>query len=247
MSGTAFVTGGARRLGRVILEDLARDHPVIVHHNRSADDALALCDGLRGRGGAAERFQADLSDLENHYARIVSLFRDHDVRVLVNSASIFEHDTLKTLSVSSLNRHMAVNCLAPCLLIRALAEALPEDGEAAVVNILDHKLQNLNPDHLSYTVSKASLATVTEMAARALAPRIRVNAVSPGYVLPAPEQSVEDFDRVKVQSPLGRNTSPEDIARAVRFLVEARSVTGETLAVDAGERFISRARDYSFR
>jgi NAD(P)-dependent dehydrogenase (short-subunit alcohol dehydrogenase family) len=165
---------------------------------------------------------------------------------LVNSAAIFDHDTIETFGADAFERHMRVNALAPGLIAKQFAAALPAVETGAVVNILDFKLTQPYPDHFSYTLSKYALAGATELLARALAPRVRVNAVAPGYVLPAPGQADADFQRLHAQTPLARGVSPDDIAGAALFLIEAPAVTGQTIAVDAGLRFRPRERDLAF-
>jgi NAD(P)-dependent dehydrogenase (short-subunit alcohol dehydrogenase family) len=163
---------------------------------------------------------------------------------LVNCAATFHHDLIDTLDPAAFEAQMRVNALAPSLLARALKETI--QGRGAIVNFLDFKLASPYPDHYSYTLSKYALAGATEMLARALAPAIRVNAVAPGYVLAAPGQSDEDYRRKHADTPLDRGTTPDDIARAVRFLMEADAVTGQTIFVDSGLRFRSFDRDIGF-
>ena len=151
-----------------------------------------------------------------------------------------------TLSADLFQKQMALNALTPALLARAFASALEEGVEGCVVNFLDFKLATPYPDHFSYTMSKFALAGATEMMARALAPRVRVNAVAPGYVLPAPGQAEADFARLHDDTPLARGPNPEDVAGAVRFLIENRAVTGQTIYVDSGRRFRAYERDMAF-
>ena len=141
----------------------------------------------------------------------------------MNCAAIFEHDTIDTFSQELLERHIALNAMTPAMLAREFAEALPEGARGVVVNFLDFKLANPYPDHFSYTLSKYALAGATELLARALAPRVRVNAVAPGYVLPAPGQAEADFERLHDDTPLGIGPTPEHVAHAVAFSVGERS------------------------
>ena len=141
---------------------------------------------------------------------------------------------------------MDVNAKSPLLLIRSLNEILEEGYSACVVNVLDQKIAEPNPDHLSYTASRYAMLGLTDALARGLAPRIRVNAVAPGHTLPSDAQTEEGFARAQSESPLGYGPKPEDIADAVCYLVGARAVTGQILFVDSGERFLSRARDVLF-
>jgi NAD(P)-dependent dehydrogenase (short-subunit alcohol dehydrogenase family) len=159
---------------------------------------------------------------------------------------MFEHDTVDTLSEGLLRRHIALNTFTPSVLAREFAEALRKEERGVVVNFLDFKLASPYPDHFSYTLSKYALAGATELLARALAPRVRVNAVAPGYVLPAPGQSDADYKRLHADTPLERGPTPRDIAHAARFLIENEAVTGQTIYVDAGRRFRSFERDMAF-
>ena len=169
-----------------------------------------------------------------------------DIRVLVNSASVFEWDGMTDIAPARFQRHMAINTLAPALLMQALNRHLPDGVEGCVVNVLDQKLFNMNPDHLSYTLSKAALRTLTDMAARDFAPRIRVNAVAPGYTLPTSSQTEAEAARLRTGLPLGRGADVTDLADAVAMLVENRSINGAELLVDAGEHLLARPRDSQF-
>jgi NAD(P)-dependent dehydrogenase (short-subunit alcohol dehydrogenase family) len=244
-----LVTGAGKRLGRAVALDLAgAGWGVVVHYNRSERAARAVVDEITEAGGVAALVSAELADAEQSASLVRRTIEaaGAPLSALVNCAAIIEHDTVDTFAEASLQRHMSVNALAPALLTRAFAEALREEERGAVVNFLDFKLANPYPDHFSYTLSKYALAGATELLARALAPRVRVNAVAPGYVLPAPGQSEEDFQRLHNEVPLQRGPMPEDVAHAVRFLIENPAVTGQTIYVDAGRRFISHERDMGF-
>jgi NAD(P)-dependent dehydrogenase (short-subunit alcohol dehydrogenase family) len=245
----ALVTGAAKRLGRAVALDLARANwGVVVHYNRSERAAQAVAKEIGEAGGLAALVRAELSDPAERASLIGHAVEaaGTPLSALVNCAAIFEHDTIDTLSEDALQRHIGVNTLTPALLAREFAEALPEEERGVVVNFLDFKLANPYPDHFSYTLSKFALAGATELLARALAPRVRVNAVAPGYVLAAPGQSDEDFKRLHDDVPLQRGPTPEDIANAVRFLIENPAVTGQTIYVDAGRRFVTHERDMGF-
>lgn len=245
----ALVTGAGKRLGRAVALELARANwGVAIHYHRSEPAAKSLKQEIVDAGGAAVLARADLGDAAERSALIGHAIEraSAPVTALVNCAAIFEHDTIDTLSEEALVRHMRINALTPALLAREFAEALPEEMRGVVVNFLDFKLASPYPDHFAYTLSKYALSGATELLARALAPRVRVNAVAPGYVLPAPGQAEEDWKRLHDDVPLERGPTPEDIAGAVRFLVEAPAVTGQTIYVDAGRRFRSYARDMGF-
>lgn len=246
----ALVTGAGKRLGRATAADLARSGwGVVVHYSASAETAREAVAEIAAHGGRAQSVHADLSDAAGRHALITHATQaaGAPLTALVNCAAIFEHDTIDTLTEEALQRHIAVNALAPAILAREFAEALPDDVRGCVVNFLDFKLANPYPDHFSYTLSKYTLAGATELLARALAPRVRVNAVAPGYVLPAPGQPQADYDRLHAQTPLQSGPSPEEVAHAVRFLLENDAVTGQTIYVDSGRRFVSHDRDMAFQ
>lgn len=244
----ALVTGAGQRLGKAVSLELARaGRNIVVHYRSSNDEAEAVAAAIQAAGGAAVTVQADLDDPDQR-ATLVARAREAGgpLSALVNCAAIFEHDTVETLSEAALQRHIAINTFTPSLLARNFAQTLRGDERGAVVNFLDFKLANPYPDHFSYTLSKYALAGATELMARAMAPRVRVNAVAPGYTLPAPGQSDEDFQRLHADTPLERGPTPDDIARAVRFLVESEAITGQTIYVDAGRRFRTYERDMGF-
>ncbi len=245
----ALVTGGAQRLGRAVAIELARAGcGVVVHYRGSAGAASDLIAEIAALGGRAVSVQADLNDKSARHALITHATQQAGapIRALVNCAAMFEHDTIDTLSEEALQRHIALNTFTPSLLAREFAEALPEGESGAIVNFLDFKLASPYPDHFSYTLSKYALAGATELLARALAPRVRVNAVAPGYVLPAPGQSQADFERLHNDTPPNSGPTPEDVARATRFLIENPAITGQTIYVDSGRRFRSYDRDMGF-
>ncbi|HYD72702.1 MAG TPA: SDR family oxidoreductase [Candidatus Binatia bacterium] len=245
----ALVTGAGKRLGRAVALDLARaSWGVVIHYNRSERAAQAVANEVRDASGASALVRAELGDAAERATLIGRAVEaaGAPLSALVNCAAIFEHDTIDTLSEAALQRHIGVNALTPSLLAREFAEALPEHERGAVVNFLDFKLANPYPDHFSYTLSKYALSGATELLARALAPRVRVNAVAPGYVLAAPGQSEDDYKRLHAQTPLKYGPTAEDIAHAVRFLIESPAITGQTIYVDAGRRFVTYERDMGF-
>tara|TARA_Y100001970_G_scaffold110172_1_gene137602 strand:- start:13274 stop:14035 length:762 start_codon:yes stop_codon:yes gene_type:complete len=246
--GTVVVTGGAARIGRHISLALARNgFSVAVHYFSSESDAKDLVSEIQSFGGEATHIQCDLSRPKTA-SEIISIAENSlgPVVGLVNNASMFSHDDISTVSKESWSDHMEVNALSPILLIGELVRRLPDGKNACVVNILDQKVAQPNPDHLSYTASRFAMLGVTESLARGLAPKVRVNAVAPGHTLPSSEQTQEGFSRAQSESPLGFGPSPGDIADAVVFLMGSRSITGQTIFVDSGERFLSRKRDVFF-
>lgn len=238
-----LVTGGARRIGAAIVRHLvAAGHEVAVHHHDSHDEAEALAAEL----GVA-LVTADLAD-EAETRGLVQAAAEAlggPVEGLVNNASLFAWDALPLADYAGLDRHMHVNLGAPLLLASATA-AQTGLAEGAIVNLLDQKLANPNPDFLTYTLSKAALAEATRLLAMALAPRIRVNAVSPGLSLPSLDQSEAEFTDVASHNLLARPVDLGDIARAVEHLLVARSITGQNVFVDCGQRFVRREGDVMF-
>jgi len=237
-----IVTGAARRIGRAIALDLAaHGWDVAVHHHRSGEEeALATVDAARRLGARAEALQADLGDpaqCETLLPRARQLLERVDA--VVNNASHFEIDEIASFDPARMERHWRANTAAPILLARALAAA----GRGTVVNILDQKLWNPNPDYFSYTLSKAALESATTMLAMALAPAVRVAGVAPGITLPSDLLTGEAFERAHRMTPLGRSSTPEDIAHAVRFVLESPAITGTTIVVDGGQHLLAQPRD----
>ncbi len=247
----ALVTGAARRLGReTALALAAAGWQVAVHYRGSADEAqatVAQCQALARPGARFAAFAADLSD-EADTSALLPRVAAHFGRVdaVVNNASVFEHDDAASFSQASLVRHLATNTAAPVLLAQALhAHLAARDGHGAVVNLLDQKLWNPNPDFLSYTLSKAALEAATTLLAQALAPRVRVVGVAPGLTLTSHMLSDEKFQALHRLSPLGRSSTPADVAATVRFALENASITGTTLLVDGGQHLMKFERDFS--
>jgi NAD(P)-dependent dehydrogenase (short-subunit alcohol dehydrogenase family) len=242
---TALVTGGARRIGRAIVEALARDgYRVAIHCHGSTSEAEALKAGLAGQGLRAEILNADLAD-PNALAVLIDAACTAlgPLTLLVNNASLFEPDELQTTDPTLWRRHLAVNLEAPVFLTRDFARQLPDGLDGAVVNIIDQRVLKPNPLFFSYALSKAALFSATRTMAQALAPCIRVNAVGPGPTLPSRRQSLSDFARQSAAMPLGTGPEPEDIAAAVLFLAKARSVTGQMMAVDGGQHLAWETAD----
>ncbi|AST30857.2 SDR family oxidoreductase [Ralstonia solanacearum] len=250
----ALVTGAARRVGRVIALALARQGwDVAVHCHRSRAEADTVAAEITAMGRRAAVLQADLSD-EAATSRLIAdcIAALGTPTCLVNNASLFQYDVATSFSYASLDTHMRTNVAAPLLLSRELHRALTAEGGSArdvrgvVVNLLDQKLDNLNPDFLSYTLSKAALATATMQLAQALAPVLRVVGVAPGITLVSGDQSASGFARAHQMTPLGQSSTPEDIAEAVCFLATSRAITGTTLFVDGGQHLMPLARDVMF-
>jgi NAD(P)-dependent dehydrogenase (short-subunit alcohol dehydrogenase family) len=234
---TALVTGGAKRLGRAIVETLAASgFAVAIHYNRSAAEAAALAAAIRDRSGRAIALPADLAE-EAAVATLVARAEAAlgPIGVLVNNASVFDRDEWHDVTRESWDRHMEPNLRAPFLLTQQMASALPPEARGVVVNMIDQRVWSLTPHFVSYTVTKSALWTLTRTMALALAPRIRVAGIGPGPAVPSPRQSQADFDRQCASVPLGQGTSPEEIAEAVMAILSLPSFTGQMLALDGGQ------------
>jgi NAD(P)-dependent dehydrogenase (short-subunit alcohol dehydrogenase family) len=244
----ALVTGAARRIGRAISLALAqRGWDVALHYGKSQAEALATAAAIEALGRRAAVLQCDLDDeaaVRQLLPRAAAALGR--VSCVVNNASRFEQDRAADFSVASLDAHMHANLAAPILLAQALHAATPDGAQAVVINLLDQKLYNLNPDFLSYTLSKAALQTATTMLAQALAPKLRVVGVAPGITLVSGNQTEAGFAKAHRATPLGQSSTAEDIAATVCFVAEARAITGTTLLVDGGQHLISLPRDVMF-
>jgi NAD(P)-dependent dehydrogenase (short-subunit alcohol dehydrogenase family) len=245
---TVLVTGAGRRLGREIALALARaGWQVAVHYRSSAEEAARTRDECRRAGPRSETFAADLAvedQARSLVGQAVAAFGSLDA--VVNSASVFDHDSFASFSAQSLEAHMRTNTVAPIVLAHALHEHVSSrNGAGAVVNLLDQKLWNTNPDFVSYTLSKAALEAANTMLALALAPQVRVVGVAPGLTLASHMLTQEQFERLHRLSPLGRSSTPQDVAATVRFALENQSITGTTLLVDGGQHLMRFDRDFS--
>lgn len=241
-----LVTGAARRLGRTIALELARHgNDVAVHYRGSGADAHDTVEALRAAGAKAQAFQADLADEAACKAlvpAVVAHFGQLDA--VVNNASTFEYDDAASFSHAAMDKHWRANTAPAVLLAQALHVHASERKEAGcVVNIIDQKLWNPNPDYFSYTLSKAALQAATVMLAQALAPVLRVCGVAPGVTLASGPMSEGEFEQAHRLTPLQRSSTPADIAHAVRFLIESPAITGATLLVDGGQHLSAQPRD----
>lgn len=233
----ALVTGAAKRIGKAIALRLAENGWAIgLHYNRSREEAEAFAGQLRALSVRVAPLQADLSDHDQTLHLVpacVEALGPPDC--LVNNASIFERDSIRDFTAESWAAHHNTNLRAPVMLAQAFDKALPAGREGNIINIIDQRVMRLTPDFFSYTLAKSALWTATRTMAQALAPRIRVNAIAPGPVLRNIYQSDEDFAREWQSTLLERGANPEDIAEAVMFILRARSMTGQMIALDGGE------------
>jgi NAD(P)-dependent dehydrogenase (short-subunit alcohol dehydrogenase family) len=245
----ALVTGAARRLGRAIALELgAHGWDVAVHYRGSEADAQATVAQLQAGGASAAAIAADLSDEAACQALLPAVLQQFGrADAVVNSASTFEHDEVESFSYAAMDRHWRANTAPAIVLARALhAHLRQRRAQGCVVNLLDQKLWNPNPDHLSYTLSKAALESATPLLAQALAPELRVCGVAPGITLPSGPMNQAEFQAAHRMTPLQRSSTPEDIARSVRFLLESPAITGTTLLVDGGQHLTRQPRDVYF-
>ncbi len=238
----ALITGAGRRIGAAIARALAdAGYAVVLHANRSRAEAEKLAGEIVARGGRAPVVLAELTDHDAARKVIKAAAAFGPLTLLVNSASAFEPDEIATLERARFERTLAVNLTAPLFLAQAFAAQAP--GGSSIVNIVDQRVLKPTPLFFSYTLSKSALQAATVTLAQALAPKIRVNAVAPGPTLPSPRQSAAEFAAQASALPLQKGPTPEDIAAAVLYLAQAKSVTGVTLAVDGGQHVAWRTPD----
>ncbi|MDC3169680.1 SDR family oxidoreductase [Paracoccaceae bacterium] len=244
---TALITGGAKRLGRAISKDLARSgYNVIIHYNNSEDDAFSLREELLELGNDVHLIQANLLN----EGETISLFdkcknlTDKPVNLLINNASIFEYDNIKTATLESWDRHHKSNLQVPFFLTQKFAQQAPEpeklesgelESKSCIINIIDQRVQNLTTDFTTYTLAKSALWTLTRISAKALAPQIRVNAIGPGPTLKAEFQSVSNYKKQRLSTPLNRGSSTFEICSTVKYFADNPSVSGQLICVDGGQ------------
>ncbi len=242
----ALITGASRRIGRTIAEALVeRGYGVALHASqRSSAEARAFADELTAKGVRCCVITGDLA-VPADVGRLVGQAHDAlgPLNVLVNNASLFENDRASDFDVALFDRHMAVNLRAPAQLASDFAKQLPQSEEGVIINLIDQRVWRLNPLFFSYTLSKSALWSATQTMAQAFAPRIRVNGVGPGPTLANHMQGQEGLDREALATPLERAIDPREIADAVCFLVQARGVTGQMIAVDGGQHLAWRTPD----
>ena len=242
----ALITGAGQRLGRAMAQSLGQaGYTVAVHYNGSRKGAEETCELVRAAGGAAEVVQADLSD-ESQTETLVQRASDAlgaHIGILINNASTFDEDDALTHSRDDWDRHMNVNLRAPVCLSQAFAQQLPEQARGVIINMIDQRVWKLNPRFFTYTLSKSALWTATRTLAQALAPAIRVNGIGPGPTMQNVRQQSSDFSKQVDATLTGRGSTPDDIVRAMHFLIEADAVTGQMIAVDGGQHLIWQTPD----
>lgn len=240
----ALVTGGGKRLGAKIARALAEDGwHVIIHYNSSGTQARTLEAEITAAGGSASTVQWDLADSAGIRDFAAQIGR---IDLLVNSASVFEMDRPENVEPADLEQALRVNLMAPVLLASAMAAHHTTHASGCIINLLDQKLYNLNPDFFSYTLAKHALLGATTTMAMAFAPRVRVNAIAPGLTLPSGGQSQAEFERAHALNPMRGGSTPQDIVRTVRFILATPSMTGETIIIDGGQHLDARNGDVMY-
>lgn len=244
-SGTALVTGGAKRIGRAIVEDLAaHGFAVVIHCNRSTSEADQLASAIHAKGGTAEVVQADLTDMKAVGGLVeTATALAGPIDLLVNNASAFDPDSAADFAWDVWDRHFALHLKAPVMLTRAFAAALPQHREGLVVNLIDQRVWKPTPHYFTYSLSKAALWDATRTMAQSFAPRVRVNALGPGPTLANVRQSDAEFAAQAASVPLGHGPTLDEFGRTIRYLWEARSVTGQMIAIDGGQHLAWRTPD----
>lgn len=251
----ALVTGAGGRIGRAMAVALGRrGYQVAVHYASSADGAEETVRLIEEAGGRATALQADLLDDDQTTALFenarVSL--GGDITCLVNNASIFEYDTIRSATRASWDRHMQSNLRAPFLLTQAMAAQgiLPGTDEAGepvatgvIVNMIDQRVRKLTPEFMTYTLAKMGLWALTRTSAQALAPAIRVNAIGPGPTLQGARQTPEHFAQQRASTVLERGANPSDIIAALAYILDAQALTGQLLCIDAGQHLCWQTPD----
>lgn len=234
---TALITGASQRIGRSIALALAADGwDIAIHYSRSSKQAAELGELIEATGQRAFTIRGDLSNAAD-LANIIPAATEAlgPLGLMINNAALFEPDNIEDINDDSWRRHMDTNLKAPVFLTRDFAAQIPEDGTGAIINMIDQRVLKLRPDFVSYTLSKAALWTFTQTSAIALAPRIRVNAVSPGPTMANIRQSEAQFRQQCAETPLGYGPAPDEIAAAVKFIIAANSMTGEMITLDGGQ------------
>ena len=245
MTPTVLITGAGKRVGKVLALNMAQHGwRVGLHYKSSSEGAEAVATLIQDTGGQAYALQADLADSDQVESLIPHCIEALGTPTcLINNASLFEPDTLQSLTLDGWDAHLNINLKAPIMLSQAFARSLGEQGMGNIINILDQKVWRLTPHYFSYTISKAALWTATQTLAQALAPRIRVNGIGPGPTLPNTRQSWQEFEQQCASLPLERGTTPEEIADAVRFILDAPAMTGQMIALDGGRHLAWQTPD----
>jgi len=243
--GAALVTGASRRIGRALALALAdAGYDLAIHHRSGADEAQALVRGIEAKGRKAAAVPADLRN-EAETAALIPRAAEAlgPLTLLVNNASVFRDDRVGRLDRESWDTHFETNLRAPVVLAEAFAAQAPDRADPLVLNIIDQRVLKPNPQFFSYSLSKAALWFATRTLAQALAPRVRVNGIGPGPTFASIHQSEAEFAAEAAATPLGRGSRPQDICAAALYLIDAKAVTGQMIAVDGGQHLAWKTPD----
>ena len=252
---TCLVTGGAKRIGSVICNELAKDGwNVAIHYNKSEHESKILEKKIKNLGKNSISIQADFNTFTRN-EMFLGLIKNVEeklgpISLLVNNAAVFNFDSPDSTTLNQMKFHLSNNLIAPIMLTKALYQlrktAKFDLTTSAVINLLDQKLWNTNPDFFSYTLSKSALNEATVLMAKSFAPYLRVLGVAPGITLPVENQNENDFENAHTKTPLKKSSTPIDIADAIVWLSKAKAITGTTLVVDGGQHLIPSERDLVF-
>jgi len=244
MTKTVLITGAAHRIGRAVALGLAEDGwKLVIHYSNSDQAANELAQIITEKGGNAVTLQANLADAEETGSLISRAVKiAGSLSALINNASVFERDEVTTLTDDSWDIHLNVNLKAPAILMRDFAKQAEAGGN--IINIIDQRVWRLNPDFISYTVSKTGLWTLTQTFAQALAKQqIRVNGIGPGPTLANQRQNPAEFEKQTRLVPLGSGANPQDIIEGVRYILSAKAMTGQMIALDGGQHLAWKTPD----
>ena len=252
MKNVILITGGAKRLGSLIAQELCKENSIIIiHYNKSEEEANYTKNKIHENGGKVFLIKKNIINENDSSALIdssLNFVENHEIEqfTLINNASAFIYDQGKDFNEKILDDHMHANFKIPVLLTKNLYEKISTHTLGNVINMLDAKLFGLNPDHYTYTLSKFALLGLTKVAALSYAPKLRVNGIAPGFTLPNPNQSDFDFKRIQELNPLLKGPDANDLINAVKFLINTESVTGENIIIDGGAHLSPQKRDATF-
>ena len=237
MSKAALITGGGKRLGKAISLSLAeRGYDIAIHYNRSDKEAKETADLIREKGREAEIFQSNLSDISQVRSLIPTVFEVFpQCSILVNSASIFENIGFNDVTEEIFERDFNTNFKAPFFLSQDFSKG---DDAELIINMLDMRINKIETEHFTYNLTKKALRDFTLMAAKALGPKIRVNGICPGPILPPPDKDIKYLEQIAKNTPLQKPGNPDYIITAVKYLLDNSFVTGQCLFVDGGQHLI---------
>ena len=245
---SAIVTGAAKRIGAGIAKALGNEGWfVYLHYNSSSEEAKQVLHEIKSSGGNGQLINMDLNNPDCGEQIINQIDRAAPpVELLINNAARFEYDNISNINSVSLDQHFFANVRGPILLSKAFFELVEKGQQGCVINILDNKIFALNPDYLSYTISKAALQCATETFAMAMAPHVRVNGIAPGITLESGGQGESSFQKGQKMSPIGKVSSVEDIIKALFFIINTTSLNGHIITIDGGQRLQKLDRDVAF-